>query len=323
MNTRAIVTLALGAIAIGGTGVWVGQQAYTWLPPQASAESVLVDDLFSFLVTIGMMIFLGVAGTLLYSVLFQRAGKYDTSDGPPIEGNWTLEIVWTAIPFVLVLWIAFHSYQIYDQMAIAGPHAHHGGGMGMPAAEAATTTAPEVAQNEPVERIEVRSRQWAWEFRYPGHNVTSTELHLPRDRRIQFDLQSEDVIHGFYIPAFRLKQDIIPNESINFELTPIREGTYRLRDSLYSGTYFAAMQADVVVESPAAYEAWLAAAAARSPMPAYNRAYAEYRQSQEKAKKEDGGLAGWETIEPAAPPIVNYTGAISENSPTSDPANNG
>ncbi|MEO0948700.1 MAG: cytochrome c oxidase subunit II [Cyanobacteria bacterium J06641_5] len=322
MNARAIATLALGAIAIGKTGVWVGQQAYTWLPPQASAESILVDDLFSFLVTIGTMIFLGVTGVLVYSVLFQQAGKYDTSDGPPIEGNWTLEIVWTAIPFALVVWIAFYSYQVYDRMGITGgPHAHHGGGMGMPAAEAATV--PAVAQSEPVERIEVRSRQWAWEFRYPDRNVTSTELHLPRDRRIQFDLQSEDVIHGFYIPAFRLKQDIVPNESMNFELTPIRDGTYRLRDSLYSGTYFAAMQADVVVESPEAYEAWLAAAAAQSPRPAYNRAYAEYRQSQEKAKKEDGTLAGWETIEPAAPPIVNYTGAIPENSPKRDPANNG
>lgn len=311
MKIRTIVTLIVIAAVLVAIGLWMGQQAYTWLPPQASAESILIDDLFSFLVTIATVIFVGVTGTLTYSALFQRAGKYDSTDGPHIEGNVTLEVVWTAIPFALVIWIATHSYQIYDRMAIAGPmdhgaHHQHGGGgsMGMPAAAAATTTAPEVAKQEPVEPIEVLSRQWAWEFRYPGRNVTSTELHLPRDRRIRFDLQSEDVIHGFYIPAFRLKQDIIPNEQTIFELTPIREGTYRLRDSLYSGTYFAAMQADVVVESPDAYEAWLAAAAEQPLTPAYNRAYTEYRKAQAKDTQ-----SGWETIPPAAPPQVNFAGS--------------
>ena len=63
-------------------------------------------------------------------------------------------------------------------------------------------------------------------------------------------MRSEDVLHGLYIPAFRVKQDIIPERLIEFEFTPIREGRYRLRDSEYSGTYFSSMQTDVVVESP-------------------------------------------------------------------------
>ncbi len=314
MKIRTIAILVAVAVALGGAGLWVGQLAYSWLPPQASAESILIDDLFSFMVAIGTMIFLGVTGTLSYSVLFQRAGKYDSSDGPHIEGNTTLEVVWTAIPFALVLWIAIHSYQIYNRMAIIGSPAGSSpgteraaalppDGLGIAAAEAATTTAPAIAKEESPERIQVLSRQWAWEFRYPGRNVSSAELHLPRDRRIQFDLQSEDVIHGFYIPAFRLKQDIVPNEQKIFELTPIREGTYRLRDSLYSGTYFAAMQADVVVESPEAYERWLADAAERQPTAAYNQAFAEYQ----KALASDRP-SGWESIPPAAPPIVNYPG---------------
>ena len=102
MKFKTILTLVAIAFILGFISVWVGQLSYSWLPPQASVESQLIDNLFSFLVTLGTFIFLGVTGTILYSILFHRAGRYDTSDGPPIEGNLTLEIVWTTIPFLLV-----------------------------------------------------------------------------------------------------------------------------------------------------------------------------------------------------------------------------
>ena len=299
MKIRTIVLLAAIAIALAAISFWMGRQAYTWLPPQAAAESILVDDLFSFLVTMGTFIFLGVIGTLTYSVLFQRAGKYDFNDGPPIEGNITLEIVWTVIPFVLVMWIAVYSYQIYDQMSILGRMEY----------EQLATTETDSKQlladsAEPTERIEVLSRQWAWEFRYPDQNVSSTELHLPNHHRIKLTLKSEDVLHGFYIPAFRVKQDVIPQRMIEFEFTPIREGQYRLYDSEYSGTYFSAMQANVVVESPETHQQWLAEAQTTLPTVAYNEAFEDYRQAAEK-----GTRAGWKTIAPAAPPVVNYAGS--------------
>jgi cytochrome c oxidase subunit 2 len=276
------------AIAIALVSLWMGQVAYSWFPPEASAESVLIDNLFSFLTALGTFIFLGVVGTLSYSVLFQRADKYDESDGPPIEGNAKLEIIWTAIPFALVIWIAVYSYQIYDQMSVLGPmeHVHM-----MASAQAAP-----LENEETTENIEVFSRQWSWEFRYG--DVTSTELHLPNNQRIKLALHSSDVIHGFYIPAFRLKQDIIPGQVIDFEFTPIREGKYRLRDSQYSGTYFAAMQTDVVVESPEAYQKWLKDSESQKPTTAYNRAFTEY--SQRKGDR-------WKIVEPAAPPVVNYS----------------
>ena len=293
MKLRTILILAVAAIAIAFVSLWMGQAAYTWFPPQASAESILVDNLFSFLVTLGTFIFLGVVGTLTYSILFQRAEKYDLSDGPHIEGNVKLEIIWTAIPFALVIWIAGYSYQIYDQMSILGPmeHAHHGSMMA--AAEAAEIGD---SKTEEAEKIEVLARQWSWEFRYG--NVSSTELHLPNNRRIKLVLHSEDVLHGLYIPAFRVKQDVIPGHDIDFEFTPIREGKYRLRDSQYSGTYFAAMQTDVVVESPEAYQKWLADASMAKPVAAYNRASNEY------AKRTNAN--NWATVIPAAPPVVNY-----------------
>ena len=302
MKIRTILTLAVVAIGLTIASLWMGQQAYTWFPPQASAEAKLIDDLFSFLVAIGTFIFLGVAGTITYAVLFQQAGKYDSSDGPAIEGNITLEVVWTAIPILLVVWIAAYSYQVYNQMAILGPmeHVH----MGMATAQAA----PDASTNSPApEQIEVHARQWAWEFRYPGQNVTSTELHLPNYQRIQLALTSEDVLHGFFIPAFRVKQDVIPGQQIDFEFTPIREGRYRLRDSQYSGTYFAAMQTDVVVESPEAYQQWLAQAATQTPTTAYNQAFAEYQQAQTSSN------AGWKSVKPAPPPVVNYSSSLQSN----------
>jgi cytochrome c oxidase subunit II len=314
MNLRTIFTLMAIAILITFISLWMGQQAYSWMPPQASAESKLIDDLFSFLVVLGTFIFLGVGGTILYSILFYRAGKYDFSDGPPIEGNVTLEVVWTVIPIFLVIWIAGYSYQVYSQMAIRGPmeivHLHNP--MEMESAYASPEKNPETQENVtqgapesavvlPPEEIEVHSRQWAWEFRYPDQDVTSTELHLPVDRRVRLALQTEDVLHGFYIPAFRLKQDIIPNRTIDFEFTPIRVGKYRLEDSQFSGTYFAVMQADVLVESADDYQQWLAKAATRQPSAA-----SEYSRYSDKAIK-----PGWPTVVPAPPPIVNQPSATS------------
>jgi cytochrome c oxidase subunit 2 len=302
MKLRTVLILGGIAIAISLISLWMGQAAYTWFPPQASAESILVDNLFSFLVTLGTFIFLGVVGTLTYSVLFQRAEKYDYSDGPHIEGNVKLEIIWTAIPLALVIWIAGYSYQIYDQMSILGPmeHAHHG--QIMASTEAVSIDQDAITEN--IEHIDVFAQQWSWEFVYgKGTNidVSSTELHLPNNRRIKLTLHSKDVLHGLFIPAFRVKQDVIPGRDIDFEFTPIREGKYRLRDSQYSGTYFAAMQTDVVVQSPEAYQQWLADASNTVPTPAYNRASNEYTIRTLK------GNQNWATVVPAAPPVVNYS----------------
>ncbi|WP_299485659.1 cytochrome c oxidase subunit II [Acaryochloris sp. IP29b_bin.137] len=302
MNRRTLLILVGLAIADLLISLWIGQQAYHWMPPQASAEALLVDHLFSFMTTLGSFIFLGVMGTLLYAVLFQRAAKYDTSDGPAIEGNVKLEVVWTAIPIVLVIWIATVSYQTYDRMGILGgmgPMA-----MGMPMAEAASV-APTEAEPAP---INVYARQWAWEFHYPDPDIRSTELHLPVDQRARLLLSSEDVLHGFFIPAFRVKQDVVPGRDISFEFTPIRKGRYRLRDSEYSGTYFAANQTDVVVESAEDYQQWLATAVATPPFAAQNVAYEEFNQETQSALD-----LGWETVKPAPAPVVNY--ASSENDP--------
>ncbi|CDN12190.1 MAG: cytochrome c oxidase subunit II [Richelia sp.] len=297
MKITKILVIIVSASTIGALSYWIGQQAYSWLPPEAAAESQLVDNLISFLVTLGSFIFLGVTGTLMYSLLFHRAQKNDFSDGPHIEGNITLEVVWTAIPIVLVLWIAAYSYQIYEQMGIRGPMET----MHIPKVIESAYASPQDNSHQPVEDIDVIAKQWAWVFHYPERNITSTELHLPADHRIHLSLASEDVLHGFYIPAFRVKQDIIPNETLDFEFTPTREGKYLLTDSQYSGTYFATMQADVVVESADDFHHWLAKAATHRAHPAKNQAASEYSYVSSQPVQ-----AGWPTVVPANPPMVNY-----------------
>ncbi|MEM7594417.1 MAG: cytochrome c oxidase subunit II [Cyanobacteria bacterium P01_A01_bin.83] len=297
MNMKRIITLVAIAFFVGVASFWMGQASYSWFPPQASAEAILYDDLFSLLTAIGTFIFLGVSLAIVYNIIYYQAGRYNTSDGPHIEGNVKLEIIWTVIPFILVMVIAAISYQTYDEMNLHGPTeiAH------LPQVMESAYADTGAAVAEPVTNIDVDSKQWAWVFRYPEKNVTSTELHLPVDQRAHLKLRSQDVIHGFYIPAFRVKQDIIPAKTIDFEFTPIRIGKYRLRDSQYSGTYFAAMQADVVVESDADYDRWLNEAAKQTPTAAPNQAVKEYAR---REQKDDS--AGWETVVPAPAPMVNY-----------------
>lgn len=298
----------LGLSALMATNLaisyWMGQQAYTWLPPQASSESVLVDQLFSFMTAVGTFIFIGVVGTLLYSMLFQRAAKYDDTDGPPIEGNVKLEVIWTALPILLILWIGTVSFQTYDQMSLLESFAPS-------AMETVQTVLGESPEKLPGDNptpakyyppIEVHSRQWSWEFRYPDQNVSSTELHIPVNQRARFKLTSDDVLHGFYVPAFRVKQDIIPGREIDFSFTPIRTGRYRLRDSEYSGTYFAANQTNVVVESEEDYRQWLKTAQAAIPAAADNIAATDFKQT-----TEDNISLGWATVKPAPAPVVNYS----------------
>lgn len=297
MRFKRILTIGAIALILAGISVWVGQLSYSWFPPQASAEAILIDKLFSLLTAIGTFIFLGVTVAIIYNIIFHRAGRYDTSDGPPVEGNLTLEIVWTATPLLIVFGIAAFSYQTYDRMDLHGPTeiAH------LPQLMESAYADTGMVTTEPMTNVEVDSKQWAWVFRYREKNVTSTELHLPVNRRAHLTMRSQDVIHGFYIPAFRVKQDIIPPKTVDFEFTPIRIGKYRLRDSQYSGTYFAAMQTDVVVESQEDYQRWLEQAAAQTPSPAPNQASLEYA-----LREENADSAAWKTVVPAPAPVVNH-----------------
>ena len=255
-----------------------------------------MDDLFSLEAGIGAFIFIGCVGFIIWSILFSRAEKYDESDGLPIEGNTKLEIIWTVIPFVIVMALAIYSIHVNETLATLGPKQKY---------DVAVNQAPETVATLDVSRevgpIEVISRQWSWEFIYPN-GVHSSELHLPVNLRANFLLSSNDVIHSFYIPAFRLKQDIIPGSVISYSLTPTREGRFRLRDAMFSGAYFSQNQTNVIVESEENYDGWLTSTAKLPMVQGLSPGTPLY----EKRLKE--GDRGWATVAPAAPPMVNDPG---------------
>jgi len=295
----SLIALAIWIGLVVAISVWMAGQAQHWLPLQASNAAPLVDGLFRFETGVGTFVFLGVSSVMAWSMLVHRADKYDESDAEPIEGNTRLEVIWTAIPLVLVLSIAWYSIQVNTELGVLGPmeHIHPRNGQ--------EERGSYPGDRLPPEQVEVIARQWSWEFRYPGRNVSSTELHLELDRPVTFRLVSEDVLHGFYIPAFRLKQDVIPGRAIGFSLTPTRIGRFRLRDSQFSGTWFAANQADVVVESAADHANWLTQGAAAPLQSGLSPAVDEY------AERMAAGRGGWPTVVPAPRPQVNVPGSSS------------
>jgi len=295
MKTFNIIILTLSVLAIILISHWLGQQAYQWLPPSAAIEAEPIGDLFSFLVTLGSIIFFGVTGVLSYSLLFYRATKNDVSDGPALKGNNQLEVIWTVIPLMLVTWIAVYSYHIYQRMNVLGPLPMVDHFMETPAYAQTDSAVP-----QPVEKIDVLAKQWAWSFYYRDRQVTSSELHLPVNHPVQLSLTSADVLHGFYVPNFRIKQDIVPNRTIEFKLTPNRIGQYQLQDSQFSGTYFATMKAPVYVESTASYEQWLTNSAQKPLVPAQNAAKIEHDQNQSSVLH-----SHWQTVKPNTPSPVN------------------
>ena len=339
IDRGAVLLVALGVGLALLASRWLMAQVPRWLPPQASTAAPLVDDLFALEVGIGCFLLLGCTAVIAWTLLFDRADKYDRDDGEPIEGNLKLEIIWTVIPLVVVLLIAAQAIRVNGQLANLGGKVRVAGAAealqlvgvdgvegvpgllaagGSPEADAvgsapappsalfpaaaatatATATDPGVAPVTELGPVVVIARQWSWEFVYPD-GVRSAELHLPVNRPVRFRLVSLDVLHGLSIPAFRLRQDVVPGSVIDYRLTPSREGRYRLRDSLFSGAYFASNQTDVVVESPEAFEQWRQAAR-RSPLvPSPNAAAELWSQRQER------GNRGWATVPPGPPPLVN------------------
>ncbi|MGE4582881.1 MAG: cytochrome c oxidase subunit II [Synechococcus sp.] len=287
-----IITIAVGLNLV--IAKLMANWSYSWFPPQASSAAPYVDDLFALETGIGSFIFFGCTGFMGWVLLFNRAGKYDESDGAPIEGNTKLEITWTIIPLVTVFLIATYSMNVNMKLQTLGPKHKYAIG---------TDPTVLIAKDPKADigPIDVIARQWSWEFIYPN-GVRSSELHLPVDQRVNFRLISEDVLHSFFVPAFRLKQDIIPGSIISYSLTPTKEGRFRLRDAMFSGAYFSQNQTNVVVESEATYTNWLKITASQPLQPGLDPGRALYDRRLARGDK------GWATVPPAPPPQVNDPG---------------
>lgn len=291
------IAIAIGTATIVLISYWLGQQAYNWMPVAATVEAKHVDDLFSFLVGLGSFVFLGVVGVIGWSILTCRAAPGDYTEGHPARGNNTLEILWTVTPTILVLWIAWQNFQIYQELDIEGLNKildtsdpHH------PATLVKQTNSSSITE------IAVIAKQWEWLFRYPKSNITTGELHLLQNQPVRLVLESEDVIHGFYVPEFRFKQDIIPGHVLDFTFTPTKTGKYKLHDSQFSGTYFALMEANVYVESPEVHKQWLESAANQTFR--LNLAATEHAHQPQQLIQ-----SHWQTVEPHTPLVATETGS--------------
>src|SRR4051794_36111440 len=194
--------VAIGAIA-SALGVAAGL-LIDWFPVGASKEAKPIDTLWDVLIIASVPVFVLVVTVVLFSVWkFRMRPGEELMDGPPIHGNTRLEIVWTAIPAVILVALCSYAFVVLRD----------------------TEAAKADSMN-----VRVVGEQFAWTFYYPGANGgregASTQLSLPLDRPVQFRIQSKDVIHDFWVPAFRIKRDAVPGLDQFYRVTPNRVGTY-------------------------------------------------------------------------------------------------
>ena len=202
-----------------------------WLPTSASEEMDRIEFVYWFATVISIAIFSLVAAVIIYSMMAFRAPPEDESDGPSIHGHTGLEIAWTVVPAILVIAVGVVSAVVLSQNGNAGTN--------------------------PL-TIKVFAQQFAWRFEYPDDKgVKSYELVMPVDRGINFEMQSADVIHSFWIPEMGQKQDLVPGITTRLVVTPKRIGTFTLVCTELCGLGHATMRGPVRVLSQQDFAAWV------------------------------------------------------------------
>lgn len=251
----AIITLVIGMVLVLG-GMWIGQNI-NLLPIDASVNAPIYDELFQVLFTIGTILFIGIIGLLVFSLVRFRRRPGQLGDGIAIEGNLPLEIFWTAVPAVVVLFVGLYSYDIYDRMGGMVPLAHdHSAGMAEQRIWGGISSGTVEAGVVDALPIDVTAMQFAFLFHYPDGDITAGELHVPAGRPVTLRMEAKDVIHAFWVPEFRLKQDVIPGQPTQLSFTPTRPGRYPIVCAELCGPYHGGMRSTVVVDEPEAWDAW-------------------------------------------------------------------
>ena len=210
-----------------------------WLPVSAGEEAHRIHFVYWFTTVIAICVFSVVTAVLVYSVWKFRAGPDDESDGPPTHGHTQLEIVWTAIPAVLVTAISVVSAIVLAQNGHAG-------------------TNPLI--------VHVNARQFAWKFTYAS-GKSYGYLTLPQGRHVKLELTADDVIHSFWVPQLSQKQDAVPGHPTSIIVTPTRIGSYPVICTELCGLGHSLMRSHVDVISAAAYAKWVRAGGAASTGP--------------------------------------------------------
>ena len=193
--------LLIGAVAsvLGiALALWID-----WFPVPASTQAGPIDTLWDVLLIASVPIFVLVETIVLYcAIKFRMRPGDELKDGPPIHGNTRLEIIWTAIPAILLVGLCTYAYVVLTDIEKAEANALN---------------------------VRVVGEQFTWTFYYEGENgdeISSPQLYLPVDQPVYFTVQSKDVIHDFWVPSFRMKVDAVPGIDTHIRVTPDRIGAY-------------------------------------------------------------------------------------------------
>ncbi|HTU95950.1 MAG TPA: cytochrome c oxidase subunit II [Solirubrobacteraceae bacterium] len=225
MGVAAAIAIAIGiALAL----------SISWFPADASTQASHIHTLYDVLLIVSVPIFVLVETVILFSVWkFRMKPGEEEKDGPPIHGNTRLEVVWTAIPAILLVSLCGYAYSV-----LRSNEKTHPGAM----------------------VVNVTERQFAFEFGYPaagGKQILSSDLYLPKGRPVVFHLRSFDVIHSFFVPQFSVKLDAVPGITTTLRVTPTRLGNYPAECTELCGAGHSLMRAPVHVVTPTAFRAWL------------------------------------------------------------------
>lgn len=209
------------------------------LPPEASAQSVEIDQLFGIHFWLISALFSLIMVVLVYSLIVFRRRKGETGDGEYITGNSTLEVLWTAIPLLAVIVLAYEGGKSLGIIRRVDPSAM---------------------------QVKVISGQWFWQYQYPDYGVTTTDLYLPVGKQVELVMTSNDVIHSFWVPEFRVKQDLVPGHTTELRITPTLIGDYKVRCAELCGASHAYMEGLVKVVSQADFDTWISEQQSAAPM---------------------------------------------------------
>jgi len=227
----ALIVIGLVSSLVGiGFGLLID-----WFPTQASAQAAPIDTLWDVLIIASVPMFVLVQSIVLYSVYKwrMRPGEEEL-DGPPIHGNTRLEIIWTALPAVLLVSLVGYAYAVLVDI--------------------------EEAKADSM-KVRVVGEQFLWTYYYPspdggGKEVAANQLYLPVGRQVEFDIQSKDVIHDFWVPAFRMKVDAVPGITTRYRADPDRVGVYPVVCAELCGLGHSTMRSTVHVLDPAEFDRW-------------------------------------------------------------------
>lgn len=204
-----------------------------WMPPQASTLAPQSDAVFYFIYWVAVFFFVLIVALMLLFVLRYRQRVAGAPAPAGATHNTALELTWSSIPLVLVVLMFYFGFRGFMNLA-----------------------------NPPAGAMDVRvlGQKWSWAFTYPNGHV-DTELHVPVSTPVRLILESQDVIHSFFIPAFRIKKDAVPGRYNKLWFEATKPGEYLALCAEYCGTSHSDMLARVVVHPPGMFEQWMAEAA--------------------------------------------------------------